>query len=800
MKEKELRLALVCYGGVSLAVYMHGVTKEILKLAKASKEFHAHPALAGRPSPAYAGGGDTEPVYHDLLREIGAELDLRVIVDIIAGSSAGGINGVLLARALAHDLALDGLTELWLDGADVTRLMAADGRATQWSKWFLKPFLGYAMKRLERLAPDAEIREKLSMFVRSRWFKPPFDGNTLMSMLLEAAERMGEPEDDRASLLPTGQALSLFVTVTDFYGYLQHIPAHDPAVIEEREHRHVLRFQYRRFPDGTVETDFDGGSIPGLVFAARATSSFPGAFPPVQIRHLDRLLARRGTQWRARTDFLERNFARYFRAGADPETATFIDGSVLNNKPFAVALEAVAGRPAYREVDRRLVYIDPDPERPHRGVSREPPGFFRTIKGALSDIPRNEPVRDELAAIERRNERARQLRAVIDAARPRVHRMVGEVVGGEPPEELTYEQIHGWREAANARAAAEAGFAYESYLRLKLTSVLDWLGHLVATACGYESDSPTQRAALAAVAAWAQGQGVVPERIELWGEGDAGAQPRWVDFLLRFDVSFRARRLRFVIRALNGLYERLGEPDFAGVEARDLDEVKVSLYAALDRLRVMETGDFLAVDEREEVAAAFVGPLQRGRPLNERAIDGVLDRLAARMDLESVNRQVDEIFALLVLNYLGPAARRELFVAYVGFAFWDVLTFPLVGWRDQDEFNQIKVDRISPEDAPLLRRLGVPTRLRGRELNHFGAFFSRADRENDYLLGRLHACDRLVDLVLDAAGRPAVDADALKRRAFRAVLATEKARLGADCQAVAKLEELLGLAEDGVEA
>ena len=34
---KELRLAVVCYGGVSLAVYMHGLTKEIHKLALASR-------------------------------------------------------------------------------------------------------------------------------------------------------------------------------------------------------------------------------------------------------------------------------------------------------------------------------------------------------------------------------------------------------------------------------------------------------------------------------------------------------------------------------------------------------------------------------------------------------------------------------------------------------------------------------------------------------------------------------------------------------------------------------------------
>ncbi len=33
---RELRLALVCYGGVSLAIYMHGVTKEIQKLVAAS--------------------------------------------------------------------------------------------------------------------------------------------------------------------------------------------------------------------------------------------------------------------------------------------------------------------------------------------------------------------------------------------------------------------------------------------------------------------------------------------------------------------------------------------------------------------------------------------------------------------------------------------------------------------------------------------------------------------------------------------------------------------------------------------
>ena len=52
MREKELRIALVCFGGVSLAVYMHGITKEILKLARASGALHAATSI-GSAGPSY---------------------------------------------------------------------------------------------------------------------------------------------------------------------------------------------------------------------------------------------------------------------------------------------------------------------------------------------------------------------------------------------------------------------------------------------------------------------------------------------------------------------------------------------------------------------------------------------------------------------------------------------------------------------------------------------------------------------------------------------------------------------------
>jgi len=141
MKEKELRLALVCYGGVSLVLYMHGVINEILRLSRASKAYHSIAKSVHREDPSFeAVDGidgrphDTEDVYFSLLQSIGQSLNLRIVVDSIAGASAGGISGIVLARALADDLSIDHLRDLWLDEADILRLLGASQRARPWSK------------------------------------------------------------------------------------------------------------------------------------------------------------------------------------------------------------------------------------------------------------------------------------------------------------------------------------------------------------------------------------------------------------------------------------------------------------------------------------------------------------------------------------------------------------------------------------------------------------------------------------------------------------------------------------------
>src|SRR5262249_10543363 len=156
-------------------------------------------------------------IYFDLLREIGRTLELRVVVDVIAGASAGGINGAMLARALSHDLPISGLRDMWLDNADVTVLLAPEAKASAWSKAFLQPIISLAA-RWGIVGTDKEVTKKLSLFVRSRWFKPPLDGAVMDALMYDAALSMGEPKTPRASLLPSGHALDLFVTLTDYHG------------------------------------------------------------------------------------------------------------------------------------------------------------------------------------------------------------------------------------------------------------------------------------------------------------------------------------------------------------------------------------------------------------------------------------------------------------------------------------------------------------------------------------------------------------------------------------------------------
>jgi len=764
MREKEIRLALVCYGGISLAVYMHGITKEIWRFARASRAFHDGTPIAE----------GSQGIYRAMLDEIEevAGVRLRLLVDIVAGASAGGINGVFLAQAISTGQSLEPLTDLWLDHADVEALIAEDAApSSRYSKLWAVPIAWMAAKRnggdIDELVEPAardEVHAKLSHFVRSRWFEPPFGGARFTGLLLDAVEAMARaPRGPR--LLPDGQPLDLYVTVTDFRGHPERLRLNSPPEVVETEHRLV-------FPFSDHGETLDSFAHPAeLAFAARATSSFPGAFPPFMVGELDRVLEERGMAWPSRAAFLARVLPRQAAANA-ADKAVLIDGSVLANAPFRPAIDALKERPAHHQIDRRFIYIDPSPGiKFHLGGDvADAPGFFQTIIGAVSELPRQQPIRDNLEDIATRSAQIERMQAIVENIRPEVEGEVEALFGHTLfLDRPTANRLAAWRHRAQKAAAAKAGYGYAAYGYLKVDGVIDLVAGLLYQVGG-EYGPARRRHIRDAVAATVRDQKLNEETPIFAG----GASDAAIEFLRRFDLGFRIRRLRLLARHLSAIETEHEEAELAPI--REAIYESLALY-----LECKRTDPHIRL--RREV-----------RRLGENATV-LLDRLADSMDLKRLDAETDERIAE-ALAQLDRELRRPMLLHYLGFPYFDIATLPLLQGEGLDEFDPIKVDRIAPDDARSIRAGGAEATLKGIQFNSFGAFFSRAYRENDYLWGRLHGAERMIDIVLSTLpetirlkpGRVA----GIKRAAFLAILDEEEPKLGAIQALIASLRGEIG--------
>jgi len=120
--------------------------------------------------------------------------------------------------------------------------------------------------------------------------------------------------------------------------------------------------------------------------------------------------------------------------------------------------------------------------------------------------------------------------------------------------------------------------------------------------------------------------------------------------------------------------------------------------------------------------------------------------------------------------------RQDLLVRYLGFPYWDRLIYPLLRVSGIPEMNRVEVIRFSPSDVRELGERSAKEKLRGVEKGHFGAFFEREYRENDYLWGRLDGAERLLWMLFDAAGQ-APRARGHSFEAFERIVAEERASL-----------------------
>jgi patatin-related protein len=753
MREKELRLALVCYGGVSLAVYMHGITKEVWHLARASRAFHDP---AARPLEGAA------EAYRDFLALIARDhgLRLRVLPDVLTGASAGGINAVFLAQAVHAGHSLEPLTDLWLANADVEALTDPEAEpmwryAKLWAQpiaeWFLsRP--GNAVSATVSPETRAEVRAKVSKLVRGRWFSPPFSGARFSAMLFEAFTKMAA-DGDGIALLPPGYPIDLAVTATDFRGHPETLRLNSPREVEETEHRLPITFRARIGDPAPLADPLE------LVLAARATASFPGAFPPLTLAEIDALAASEGHPWVGRDAFLARTMPAHIARGTTAEVA-LIDGAVLVNAPFGAALAALHGRPAQREVDRRFVYLDPRPDGagPAPGTRRREVGFFGAIFGSLSTIPREQPIRDDLERIEQQSRDAARLKRIVMDLQPDIDRAVEKLFGYTfLLDRPTPKRLAGWRARAQQAAAERAGYAFGAYALTKFEAILDQLARLTLKAAGQPLADPVPLAQALRGALEARG-------LARLTDAQGGATAEAIAFFRAHDTGFRIRRLQMLARKL----ARDWEID-AGVPEDALDRARDRIYAILAL--------YYRADEDVLHAPRF-GELAR---CGREAPGAVLDFLATERLLPATDLAAEELL-IDALEDMPKSLKRRMLLTYLGFPFYDVATLPLSRREGLDEFNPVKIDRISPDDALSIREGGTAATLRGIEFYNFGAFFSRDYRENDYLWGRLHGAERMIDLV-GSSVPGAVSAEALraaKRAVFMAVL--EEEEIAGRCQ------------------
>jgi patatin-related protein len=431
----------------------------------------------------------------------------------------------------------------------------------------------------------------------------------------------------------------------------------------------------------------------------------------------------------------------------------------------------------------------------HGSMNEDLPNFFSTLWGAASDIPRAQPFAEELHFVAEFNERVRQAAIIVTRTRPRVSALVAGTISTPLDRPVGEDEVREWREQVNMHVARAAGFASEGYVRLKLASARMFITRLIVQLCDVSERSPLAHGIGAVIEAWATRQGFDYDPVAWEGPlpEEAKSLPiaRFADFLLDFDVKYRERRLNFLIEGQNRLYELVDSDAYRGLEPGVIDLLKGAFYVKLEDIRSRQNAPNIGPATQELARAIFAEAPSIAEikdletyangfvDLHGDAIDRLLGELADALDLDGATRDLDRLIADLDPNEWHHEARRHVLVNYLGFPFWDVLTFAMMVGRESGELNQILIDRISPEDVRSLKDFAGLASVKGSRFGRFAAFLSRAYRENDYLLARLHGLDRLIDIVCDSAGRACdrLDIVAFKKRGFLQIIAAEEPHL-----------------------
>ncbi len=719
-KSCEVRFGLVMYGGVSLAIYINGVAQEFFR------------AVRGR----------------GVFKLIKALTDSDVVVDIISGTSAGGINGIMLAYALCNNKDFRGSSTLWRRDGDIRALLRTPSGKMDGTSSLLNSE-GYYQPRLE------EAFRYMPQYVR------------------EAGEIGSEFSE-----------LDLFVTGTDVDGKVstQFDDAGHP--IDVKDHRAVFHLKHRRgrkepfnptpFFERTAKADTTYRALAKL---ARITSCFPAAFEPVRVANDKEGEDGRLQEW-----------------GRLGKECCFLDGGVIDNKPFTYTLREIFHRASTRKVDRKLFYVEPDPEHFTIPEVATQPDFARAITASLIGIPGYESIADDLKLLANHNTKVKRFH--------RLTFLLSQSSSYNPP----------------------AGLVKELYRQSRLISISDRVVQGLLKVNGKdELLEPNMRQAAS---------NLVREFDEMLRGAGGGADK----ILCDFDVYFRLRRLFRIAYLIERKIYWEAPPDDAAKSVEHQSRLKIyrDLWGTVNcvielleivRVRMEELIDHAPIEWKLEIEKSLGQREATNKPAREvwdmvqKALRRLLDvdqpiaeslpqplkdsydrnsygvflaavasdselkageaKWLAQSNLSAFNNKLKDKAKgiekeIREMNISAPAPRKfrnllhvidkyeralfeaslrdpkdEVWQAYKTFESLDAQLFPIELTADLHEKNLVETIRISPRDAEKgFSNKGLSDKVSGDALYHFAGFFKRSWRSNDILWGRLDGLCQLIETLL----------------------------------------------------
>ncbi len=703
--QREIRLALVLNGGVSLAIWIGGVVAEIDRARR-----------AGLP----AAGMDDEVVgvYRELLALTGSLLR----TDVIAGASAGGLNGCLLASAIVSGGAVDDVRDTWIELGSFTHMLRS---GLQKEPPSLLKGDDYFLPRVE-----AELRRRLNV------------GAAVHDVAFEH------------SAAAATRRLELFVTGTNLTG--QPVGHRDDFGGTLVDHEHRALFWFGHQPELHVSSFADRDAPRRLARVARSTASFPGAF--------------------------EASFCRVQEAeeASSPSlqgVATFqrdawvVDGGILDNAPFRPALEAIQRAPASGPVRRVLCYVTPYATSPdERPATVSNPPALGSVVGAAFNLPRDLTLTETLEDVADYKERVRNRRA----SRGTVAMRLGDA-GLAASAEIFYGDYRQLRASMSADDVLRRALAGDlgrvaqgsarSVQRPAATGArlvrrgvrLPWIPGPTRT----EGEpwgwglAPIGRSSLLVLDLLARTLAVTPT--SSWAE-DGRAIDRIVaarGALSTAHAFVRYRRAEY-FRSAEGLYAELPETpearsvrltalneaplDLTGIDERELDDLaRLVTVAAAFRRTIDADPNRLECLPRMQVVAHALGD-------GGAAAIELLERHAASG--VAPERRAALLAELRALVGAGPADSDEQRLRRL--LDLEVLYEALVqSSRDHDQtllFMRLNAEARCELDGS---RQTPEEKLSGLGLAHFASFYKGSWRANDWMWGRLDGASRLVDVLLD---------------------------------------------------